>query len=59
MTDETPAPEKPKRTFRMLQPTKDTIRAELAQVRELNALLLVENERLRKPWWARMFGPKK
>lgn len=45
--------EKPRR--RMLQPTKDYIRAELKLADAEIERLQIENERLRSPWWRRIF----
>ncbi|WP_369916489.1 hypothetical protein AB8810_10905 [Xanthomonas sp. NCPPB 3005] len=46
----------PRPMRRMLQPTKDTIRDQLAAAREENAQLRAEIERMRSTWWRRLLN---
>ncbi|GHH52412.1 hypothetical protein [[Pseudomonas] boreopolis] len=43
---------------RMLQPTKDQLREHIAQLAEENIRLRADIERLRTPWWQRIFRRK-
>lgn len=43
---------------RMRQPTKDYLRASLAEIAEENAHLRAEIEQLRQPWWRRLIERK-
>jgi len=40
----------------MKQPRKDQLRDALARMTEENIRLRAENERLRRPWWRRLWS---
>lgn len=48
-------PDTPKKKRKMVQPTKDYIRAELKLADAEIAALQAEVERLSRPWWKRLF----
>lgn len=45
----------PRRPRRMKQPTKDQLRDTLARAADEIQRLRLENERLRRPWWRRIW----
>lgn len=49
-----PQPLIPRHARRMRQPTKDTLREELARAATEIERLRIENEQLRLPWWRRL-----
>lgn len=45
----------PRQPRRMRQPTKDQLRDSLARAADEIQRLRLENERLRRPWWRRIW----